>query len=107
ARVVDHEPAAAACLARLREGEAAEVAAALAGALTGRTDPGHCPCLGAGPPAHLARPFAGEPERDRCPVDRVAERQRSLRLDVRAAPRPGLSAGRAAGATEDAAEQVT
>src|SRR6202008_4771881 len=39
ARVVDDKPAAAARLARFREGEAAEIPAALAGALAGRTDP--------------------------------------------------------------------
>ena len=88
--VIHDQPTAAAGLARLGEREATEVAAALPGALAGRADPRHGARLGAGALAHLARALAGQPERHRGAVDRVAERQRCLGLHVRAAPRPGL-----------------
>src|SRR5215469_10904490 len=104
ARVVDDETPAAAGLARLGEREAAQVPAALAGALAGRADPRHCAGLSAGAPADLTGPLPGEPERNRRSIDGIAERQRCLRLDVRPAPRPGLASSRgAATAAEDAA----
>src|ERR1700691_5593271 len=65
ARVLDHEAAAAAGLARLGEPEPAEVTALLPGAVAVRADLRHGAGLGAGPMADGTRPLAGEPQRHR------------------------------------------
>src|SRR3984957_15342357 len=107
ARVLDHEAAAAAGLAGLGETEPAEVTALLPGATAVRADLRHRAGLGAGPVTDGARPLAGEPQRHRGAVDRVAERQVGLRLDVRAAPRPaGGTAAAGTTAAEDPADHV-
>src|ERR1700759_2403174 len=105
ARVLDHQPPAPAGLARFREGEVAEVPAGLPGAFTGRADLGHGASLGAGAVTDRTGPVAGQLERNRGPVHRIAERQGGLGLHVGAAARPGLSTSPAT-PTEHAAEDV-
>src|SRR6201995_4942895 len=105
ARVLDHQPPAPAGLARFREGEVAEVPARLPGAFTGRADLGHGAGLGAGAVADRAGPVAGQLERNRGPVHRIAERQGGLGLHVGAAAGPGLGSSTAA-TTEHAAEDA-
>src|SRR5450631_1595311 len=108
ARVVDHQPAAAALVARLGERETAQVLALLAGPLAVRADPRHGPGLGAGALAGRAGTFAGQPQADRDAFQRVTERQRGLRLHVGASPRPVLRGTRPpAAAAEHAAEDVS
>src|SRR5579875_159446 len=104
AGVVDHQAAAAAGGARLGEPEAAEVAALLSGAAAVRADLRHRAGLGAGAVADRAGSLPGQPQRHGRAVDGVAERQRGLRLHVRAAPRPALGGSATA---EDPAEHVT
>src|SRR5205814_5948521 len=72
--------------------------------LAGRAHARHGARLGAGAVAGRAGTLAGQPERHRGPVDRVAEGQRGLGFHVGAAARPVLG-GRPA-AVEDAAEDV-
>src|SRR6516162_11565275 len=103
AGIVDHEPAAPAGLARLGESEAAQVPALLTGTLAVRADPRHRAGLGAGAVADRARALTGQSQRHGGAVDRIAERQRGLRLHVRAAPGPAL---RGAAAAEDPGEDV-
>ncbi len=67
---------------------------------------GTVPGLGPGALAGRARALAGQPQADRDAVQRVAERQRGLRLHVRAAPRPVLRGTRPAAAAEHAAQDV-
>src|SRR5580693_8349266 len=108
ARVVDHQPAAAALMARLGERETAQVLALLAGPFTVRADPRDSAGLGAGALAGRAGTLAGQPEADRDAVQRVAERQRGLRLHVGTPPRPVLRGTRpATAAAEHAAEDVS
>src|SRR6185437_5749660 len=104
AGVVDDQAAAVALLADLGHAERAEVPARLPGPLTGRAHARHGARLGAGAVTGRARALAGEPERYRGPVDRVAEGQRGLGLHVGAAARPVLG-GRPA-AVEYPAEDV-
>src|SRR5690606_32901312 len=103
ARVVDDEATPTAVAARLREREAAEVAARRPGALAHRADPRGGARLRSGAAAGAARRRAGQPQGDGGPLDRLAEGERDLGLDVLAPPGPGRGAGRAA---EEAAEQV-
>src|SRR5580692_12610781 len=105
ARVVDHQAAAAALLARLRDPERPQVPARLAGPLARRADLGHGARLGPGAATGRARALPGQPQRDRGPVDRVAEAQRGLGLHVGAPAWPVLGRVRAA-AVEHPAEQV-
>src|ERR1700733_4369111 len=88
ARVLDYETAAAAGFAGLGETEPAEVTALLPGATAVRTDLRHRAGLGAGPVTDGTRPLAGEPQRYRGAVDRVAERHIGPCLAVRPASRP-------------------
>src|SRR5689334_15604 len=104
AGVVHHQAAAVAFLARLGDPERAQVPAGLPGALAGRAHPRHGAGLGAGAVTGRAGALAGQAQRHRGPVDRVAEGQRGLGLHVGAAPRPVLR--RAAAAVEHAAEDV-
>src|SRR5579859_7626536 len=92
AGVVDHHAAAPAGAARLGQREPAEVLAVLAGSVTGRADPRHGARLGARAVTRLARALGGQPQRDGGAVDGLSERERGLRLDVGAAPRPWLRA---------------
>src|SRR5580700_4546841 len=105
ARVVDHQAAAAALLARLRDPERPQVPARLAGPLARRADLGHGARLGPGAATGRARALPGQPQRDRGAVDRVAEAQRGLGLHVGAPARPVLGRVRAT-AVEHPAEQV-
>src|SRR5690348_13509412 len=102
AGVVDYHAASAALAARLGQREAAQVPAGLAGAVTGRADPGYGTRLGAGPVAGRARSLARQAQRNGGSVDRVSERERGLGLDVGPAPRPGLRAAPA----EHPAQQI-
>src|SRR5215471_1988254 len=103
AGVVDHQPAAPAGLARLGESEAAQAPALPTSTLAVRADPRHRAGLGAGAVADRTWALTGQSQRHGGAVDRIAERQRGLRLHVRAAPGPAL---RGAAATEDPAEHV-
>src|ERR1700759_3187996 len=105
ARVLDHQPPAPAGLARFREGEVAEVPAGLPGAFTGRADLGHGAGLGTGAVTDRAGPVAGQLERNRGPVHRIAERQGGLGLHVGAAAGAGLGSSPAP-TPEHAAEDV-
>src|SRR5215469_252867 len=105
ARVIDHQAAAPALLARLGDAERPLVPARLPGSVADRADPGHGAGLGAGAVAGRAGALTGQPQPDRGAVDRVAEAQRGLGLDVRSPARPVLGGGPAA-AVEHGAEQV-
>src|SRR6185437_3265002 len=106
ARILDDHSPAPAGGARLGERERALVPARLAGALAVRTHLRHGAGLSAGAAADLARTLVSQPQRHRRAVDRVAERQRGLGLDIGAAARPGLRSRGAAAAVAEHAEQV-
>src|ERR1035438_4250036 len=93
-------------MTRFGDPETALVPAFLTGSVAGGAHPGDRACLGAGSVAGRARALAGQPQRDGGAVDRVAEAQRGLGLDVGTTPRPVSRGGAAAAAAEHPAEQV-